>query len=57
MPTTTNETVFFGNRKIGETFQIDVGGGNWIVVTKTNQFEAVKENGYKIGVSVWTKTR
>lgn len=57
MPTTTTETVFFGDRQIGQTFQIDIGGGNWIKVTKVDQFDAVKENGHRIGVSVWTKTR
>jgi hypothetical protein len=47
----------FGDVKVGQAAEIDLGGGNWIRVVKMDSFHARREDGQVIGVSFWTKTR
>jgi hypothetical protein len=47
----------FGDVKLGQAAEIDIGGGNWIRVVKVDSFHARREDGQVIGVSFWTKTR
>jgi hypothetical protein len=47
----------FGDVKVGQAAEIDLGGGTWIRVVKVDAFYARREDGQVIGVSFWTKTR
>jgi hypothetical protein len=50
-------TLHFGDRKIGEYFEIDIGGGNWVAGQKTTPDTFVRNDGWAVKVSFWSRTR
>lgn len=45
------------DRKVGERFAIDLGGGRWVSGEKVSPDTFAKDGGETVVVSAWTKTR
>lgn len=47
----------FGDRMVGEVFEVNTGGAIWLAGRKESTHEFAKEGGGTIQVSYWQKTR
>lgn len=48
----------FGDMRVGQSFQFDIGGGNWTeTVEKVSDTQVRRADGRVLGLSFWTRVR